>query len=84
MTTKQRPLRGVGDDPEQPPALFEVAPDQQPKTVVQLGDADQRAVIAGVLIVEPAIGGLRPADRAHHARGQRGDIAAERGARSAW
>ena len=59
---QERPLRGVGDDPEQPPALFEIAPDQQPKTVVQLGDVDQRAVIAGVLVVEPAIGGLRPAD----------------------
>ena len=33
---QQRPLRGIGDDPEQPPPLLEVAPDQQPETVVEL------------------------------------------------
>ena len=30
---QQRPLRGVGDDAEQPPPFFEIAADQQAKTV---------------------------------------------------
>ena len=75
---QQRPLRGLGDDAEQPPALLEIATDQQAETVVELGDAHQRAVVGGVLLVEPAVGGLRPAVERHHARRQRADIAAER------
>ena len=58
---QQRPLRGVGDDAEQPPALFEIAADQQPEAVVEFGDAHQRAVVGGVLLVEPAVRRLRPA-----------------------
>ena len=30
---QERPLRGLGDDAEQPPPFFEVAPDQQAKAV---------------------------------------------------
>ena len=43
---QKRPLRGVGDDAEQPPPFLQIAPDQQPKTVAEFGDAHQRAVIA--------------------------------------
>ena len=60
---QHRPLRGLGDDAEQPPALFEIAADQQAKAAGQFGDPHQRAVIGGVLLVKPAIGGLRPARR---------------------
>ena len=58
---QHRPLRGLRDDAEQPPALLEIAADQQPEAAGQFGDAHQRAMIGGVLIVEPAVGGLRPA-----------------------
>ena len=75
---QQRPLRGLGDDAEQPPPFLQVAADQQAETVGEFGDAHQRAVIGRVLLVEPAIGGFRPADRRHHARRQRADIAANR------
>ena len=43
---QQRPLRGFGDDAEQPPPLLEVAADQQAETVGEFGDAHQRAMIA--------------------------------------
>ena len=75
---QQRPLRGIGDDAEQPPSFLEIATDQQAETVVEFGDAHQRAMIGGILLVEPAVRRLGPACRGHHARGQRFDIAAER------
>ena len=58
---QHRPLRGVRDDPEQPPALLQIAADQKPEAVAEFGDAHQRAMIGVVLIVEPPVGGLRPA-----------------------
>ena len=81
---QQRPLRGIRDDAEQPPSFLEIATDQQAETVVELGDAHQRAVVGGILLVEPAVRRLGPACRGHHARGQRVDIAAERPALPAW
>jgi hypothetical protein len=60
-------LRALGDDAEQPAPLFEVAPDQQAKTVAELGDLHQRAVIDIVGFVEPPVDGLRPAGGRHHA-----------------
>ena len=80
---QERPLRRLGDDAEQPPPLVEVAADQQPKAVGQFGDPHQRAVLGIVVLVEPAIGGLRPAGGRHHAGRERADIAADRTARSA-
>ena len=56
-------------------------PTSRRKPLVEFGDAHQRAVIGGVLLVEPAIRRLGPARRGHHARRQRVDIAAERLAR---
>ena len=81
---QDRPLRGLRDNAEQPPAFLQIATDQQPETVVEFGDVHQRAVIAGVLIVKPPIGGLRPAHGRHHAGRQRADIAADRLSRRAW
>ena len=78
MTTSTDHCAAVGDDAEQPPPLLQVAPDQQAEAAGELGDAHQRAMIGGVLLVEPAIGGLRPAGRRHHARRQRADIAGDR------
>ena len=58
---QQRPLRGLGDDAEQPPSFLEVAADQEPKTVAEFGDAHQRAMVGGILLVEPAVRRLGPA-----------------------
>ena len=74
---QHRPLRGLGDDAEQPPPLLQIAPDQEPEAAGQFGDAHQRAVIGGVLLVKPPIGGLGPAGGRHHARRQRADIAGD-------
>ena len=78
MTTSDRPSRGLATMPNSRRALLEVAPDQQPEAAGQFGDAHQRAVIGGVLLVEPAIGGLRPAGGRHHAGRQRADVAGDR------
>ena len=78
MTTRIDHCAAFATMVEQPPAFLQIATDQQPKTVVQFGDVHQRPVIAGVLIVKPSIGGLRPAQGRHHAWRQRADIAADR------
>ena len=75
---QQRPLRGLRDNAEQPPPLLQVAPDQQPEAVGELGDPHQRTMIGGILLVKPPIGGLRPARCRHYARRQRADVAGDR------
>ena len=43
-------MRGIRDDPEQPPSFLEIAADQEAEAVAEFGDAYQRAVIGGVLV----------------------------------
>ena len=74
---QQRPLRRLGDDAEQPSPLLEVAADQQAKAVAELRDFHQRAVLGIVVLVEPPVGGLRPAGRRHDAGRERTDVAAD-------
>ena len=57
---QHRPLRRLGDDAEQPPPFLQIAPDQQPEAAVELGDQHQRAMVGGVLVIKPPVGGLGP------------------------
>ena len=63
MTTSSDHCAALATIAEQPPPFLEIAADQQTKTVGQFGDAHQRAMVGGVLLVEPAIRGLGPAGR---------------------
>ena len=68
---QQRPLRGLGNkESEQPTSFIEIASDQQAETIAEFRDAHERAVIGGILLVEPAVRRLGPANRGHHTRGQ--------------
>ena len=75
---QQRPLRRIRDNAKQPPPFVQIAPDQETEAAGQFGDAHQCAMIGGVLLVKPPVGGFGPARFRHHARCQRADIAGER------
>ena len=52
---QHRPLRGLGDDAEDAPALFEIATDQQAKAAAQFIDPHQRAMRSFPLLIETMI-----------------------------
>src|SRR5262249_61880923 len=56
-------------------ALFEIASDQEPEAGRKLEHADQGMMLGAVGIVEPPIGGFRPAGCFENAGRQRSDIA---------
>ena len=55
---QQRPLCRIRDNAEQPPPFVQIAPDQKPEATGQFGDAYQCAMISGVLLVQPPVGGF--------------------------
>ena len=63
-------------------ALFEVASDQETKAGRQLKHPDESLVLRAIGVVEPAIGGFRPARGFKNAGGERSDIARESLARA--
>ena len=74
---RQRPLPGIGDNAEQPLALFEIAADQKAETAGKLHHPDQGAMVAAFRRFEPAIIGFEPARMVEHAGLERADIAGE-------
>ena len=84
MTIANRPAPGGEHDIVQALALFEVASDQEAKAARQLKHPDERLVLGAIGVVEPAIGGFRPARGFKNAGGKRADIAGEPLARARW